>query len=143
VLAVGGRIEFCGERKDVDRILPTFSVFILPSLVEGMSMALLEAMAAGRAIVATRVGGNIDLIQDGENGLLVSPGEPEEMAHAALRLLRNPQWAGQLGRAARIAVMNQHGADKMVEDLKGIYERLLAGGGSSSTGGMLGPRGML
>lgn len=143
VRALGERIEFCGERKDVHRILPTFSVFILPSQVEGMSMALLEAMAAGRPIVATRVGGNIDLIQDGENGLLVSPGEPEEMARAALRLLRNPQWAGQLGRAARTAVMNRHGADKMVEELKGIYERLLAGGGSPSAGGMLGSRGML
>lgn len=126
VLALGDRIQFSGERKDVHDILPTFSVFLLPSLVEGMSMALLEAMAASRPIVATRVGGNIDLIQDGENGLLVSPGEPEEMARAALRLLRNPQWARQLGQSARTAAMKHHSADGMVQELKGIYEDLLA-----------------
>jgi glycosyltransferase involved in cell wall biosynthesis len=142
VRALGDRIEFTGERKDVHDILPTFSVFVLPSLVEGMSMALLEAMAAGRPIVATRVGGNIDLIRHGENGLLVSPGEPEEMAHAAVQLLRNPQWAGQLGRAARTAVMDRHGADKMVEDLGGIYEELLAGRRPFSMTGIFQSRGI-
>ena len=126
VLKLEDRIRFLGERNDVHDILPTFSIFILPSLVEGMSMALLEAMATARPIVATRVGGNKDLIRDGENGLLVTPGDSGEMARAALKLLRYPEWAKRLGQSARTDILNHHSADRMVQKLEGIYEELLA-----------------
>jgi glycosyltransferase involved in cell wall biosynthesis len=126
VLKLGDRISFLGQRNDVHDILPTFSVFLLPSLVEGMSMALLEALAAARPIVATRVGGNKDLIRDGENGLLVPPGDPGEMARAALKLLRYPEWAKRLGQSARTEILNHHSVDQMVQKLEGIYEELLA-----------------
>ena len=125
VRRLGDRIQFLGERSDVAEILPTFSVFFLPSLVEGMSMALLEAMAAARPIVATRVGGNIELIQDGKTGLLVAPGDSDDMARSALRLLRAPNWAERLGQAAQTVVMEHHSADSMVQRLEGIYEDLL------------------
>jgi L-malate glycosyltransferase len=124
-LKVADRVQFLGERDDVDVTLRSFSIFILPSLVEGMSMALLEAMAAARPIVATAVGGNLDLIQDGENGLLVRPAAPEEMAHAAIKLLKNPQWAKQLGLTAQTSVRNHHSADSMVRRLEEIYRELL------------------
>jgi glycosyltransferase involved in cell wall biosynthesis len=124
-LGIADRVQFLGERNDVDAILPSFSIFILPSLVEGMSMALLEAMAAARPIVATAVGGNLDLIRDGENGLLVRPGAPEEMAHAAIKLLKNPQWAKQLGLTAQKSVRDHHSADSMVRRLEEIYRELL------------------
>lgn len=124
-LGLGDRIRYLGERDDVEAILPSFSLFILPSLVEGMSMALLEAMAAARPIVATAVGGNLDLIRDGENGLLVPPGNPEAMARAAVQLLKNPASAKRLGQAAQTVVVNHHSADSMVRRLEEIYNELL------------------
>jgi glycosyltransferase involved in cell wall biosynthesis len=124
-LGVADRVQFLGERDDVDVILPSFSIFILPSLVEGMSMALLEAMAAARPIVATAVGGNLDLIRDGDNGLLVPPGDPEQMALTAVKLLKNPQWAKRLGQTARTMVLTHHSANGMVRRLEEIYKELL------------------
>lgn len=125
LLGLGERLQFLGERHDVAELLPTFTVFLLPSLVEGMSMALLEAMAAARPIVATRVGGNVDLIRDGETGLLVSPGQPDEMARAVLQLLQHPDWAEGMGQAAQRVVVQHHSADSMVRRLEGLYDNLL------------------
>jgi glycosyltransferase involved in cell wall biosynthesis len=116
-LGVENRLQFLGERDDIDAILPTFSMFILPSLVEGMSMALLEAMAAARPIVATAVGGNPDLIRDGENGLLVRSGDPDEWLMPQLSFSK-PEWAKQLGLTAQTAVQNHHSADSMVRGSK-------------------------
>lgn len=128
-LGLENRIQFLGERDDVAEILPSFSVFLLPSMVEGMSMALLEAMAAARPIVATRVGGNVDLIRDQETGLLVSPGDPDEMAAAVLRLLKDTGWAKRLGHAAQGTVVNHYSADGMVEKIERIYSDVLDGKG--------------
>jgi glycosyltransferase involved in cell wall biosynthesis len=124
-LGIVDRVQFLGERHDVDIILPSFSIFILPSLREGMSMALLEAMAAARPIVATAVGGNVNLIRDGVSGVLVPPGDPEVIAQAAIKILKNPEWAKQLGLAAQIAVLDHHSADSMVRRLESIYKDLL------------------
>jgi glycosyltransferase involved in cell wall biosynthesis len=124
-LGIADRVQFLGERNDVDAILPSFSIFILPSLAEGMSMALLEAMAAARPIVATAVGGNLDLIRNGDNGLLVPPGDPEEMALTTIKLLKNPQWAERLGQTARTTVLSHHSANSMVRRLEEIYKELL------------------
>jgi glycosyltransferase involved in cell wall biosynthesis len=124
-LGLGNRIQFMGERHDVADILPSFSVFLLPSRIEGMSMALLEAMAAGRPVVATRVGGNVDLVRDGETGLLVSPQDPEEMSHAVLRFLREPAWAQRIGRDAQKLVQQHYSADSMVRRIERIYAELL------------------
>jgi glycosyltransferase involved in cell wall biosynthesis len=124
-LGLGNRVQFMGERHDVADILPSFSVFLLPSLIEGMSMALLEAMAAGRPAVATRVGGNLDLVRHGETGLLVSPQDPEEMAHAVLRFLREPAWAQRIGRAGQKLVQQHYSADSMVRRIERIYADVL------------------
>jgi glycosyltransferase involved in cell wall biosynthesis len=124
-LGLGDRLQLLGERSDVDALLPTFSVFVLPSVTEGMSMALLEAMAAARPIVATRVGGNVELIRDGETGLLVSSGNADEMAQAIWQLLRQPGWATDLGRAAQRVVVQHHSIERMVERLEAIYDDLL------------------
>jgi glycosyltransferase involved in cell wall biosynthesis len=128
-LGLGERLQFLGERDDVAEILRGFSVFLLPSLIEGMSMALLEAMAAARPIVATRVGGNLDLVRDQETGLLVSPGKPDEMAAAVLRLLKDNGWARSLGLAAQDMVANHYSADGMVAKIERIYSDVLAGKG--------------
>jgi glycosyltransferase involved in cell wall biosynthesis len=124
-LGLEERLSFLGEREDITEVLLTLSVFVLPSDVEGMSMALLEAMAAGRPIVATGVGGNVNLIRHEETGLLVSPRQPGEMADAVLRLLKEPQWAARLGSAAQASARSRHCADAMVRELEAIYHDLL------------------
>jgi glycosyltransferase involved in cell wall biosynthesis len=83
------RVKFLGWREDISRIMPLFDVFVLPSLNEGMGRVLVEAMAAGRPIVASRVGGIPDLVRHGENGLLVPPRDDEALAESISLLLSN------------------------------------------------------
>jgi glycosyltransferase involved in cell wall biosynthesis len=74
------RVFFLGLRQDIPRILAMLDVFVLPSLSEGLSMAILEAMIAGKPVVATRVGGNPELVLDGETGFLVPPRDSQTLA---------------------------------------------------------------
>lgn len=96
----GDRIHWLGDRPDAQELLPVFDVFVMPSLWEGMSLALMEAMAAGRPVVATDVPGNRALVRDGETGLLVVAGDPYAMAGAAGKLLTDPATATRLADAA-------------------------------------------
>ena len=82
-LGIGGRVRFPGSRDDVFALLPAFDVFVLSSRFEGLPIALLEAMATGVAPVATRVGGIPEVITDGQDGLLVDPGDPATLARRA------------------------------------------------------------
>lgn len=100
-LGVAGRVRFTGARTDVAALLPALDVFVLPSLTEGLSIALLEACAARLAIVATAVGGNPEIVTDSDTGLLVPAGDGEAL-HAALDgLLAEPATRTRLGAAAR------------------------------------------
>lgn len=100
-LGVDRRISFVGARSDVPDVLALADVFVLPSLWEGTSLALLEAMAAGKPIVATDIDGNRPLLQSGRDCLLVPPGEPAPLAEAAVRLIKERELARQLGETAR------------------------------------------
>jgi len=102
-----------------DVALPSFDVFFQPSRWEAMSVVVLEAMAAGKAVVATRVGENPQVIDDGTNGLLVSPGDVEGMAHALLRLLDDAGLRRRLGEAARQKVKERFTVAHMTR----AYER--------------------
>lgn len=95
-----GHVLLAGVRDDVPTLLPAFDVFALSSRYEGLSIALLEAMAAGVAPVATRVGGIPEVIRDGTDGLLVPPGEPGLLARALAELAREPSRRRRLGAAA-------------------------------------------
>src|SRR5262249_5591200 len=86
----GGRVALLGDRDDVPRLLAAADVFVLSSRSEGLSLSLVEAHGAGRACVATDVGGNGEVLVHGETGLLVPPGEPAALADALLALLRDP-----------------------------------------------------
>ena len=86
-LGVGDRVRFLGHRTDVPQLLAAGDVFALPSLYEGTSLAVLEAMAARRPVVGTAIGGTEELIDDGESGLLVQPGDADALAAALGRLL--------------------------------------------------------
>lgn len=121
-----GAARFLGTIPQAWRLLPHFDIFVLASRWEGMSNGLLEAMAAGRPIVATTVGGNPELITDGETGLLVPPENPEALAAAILRLIRDPALARRLGEAARRRVEREFTLDVMVRRLESLYDDLLA-----------------
>ena len=90
-LAIGANVHFLGMRQDVPRLLSVLDVFVLPSLSEGLSLALLEAMASGKPVVATRVGGNPELIDHGRTGFLVQSEDAKDLAANLLKLL-NDSW---------------------------------------------------
>ena len=98
---VAGKVRFLGDRNDVPRLLQGLDIFVLPSLTEGYSVALLEACAAGLPIVATRVGGNGEIVRHGFNGLLVPSGDVEALATALSTLLADEGARRSLGAAGR------------------------------------------
>lgn len=109
-----------GERSDVPAVMRGLHAFALPSLAEGVSNTILEAMACGLPVVATRVGGNAELVQHGETGLVVPSDDLAAMAQALGRLAQQPQEAARLGAAGRSAVEARFSLQAMV----GAYQRL-------------------
>ncbi len=104
-----------------DALLARASVFVLPSHAEGLPVALLEAMAAGCPVVATRVGGIPDLVTDGVDGLLVPPRDPEALANAIRRVLTDPTLARHLGSNARATVATHFSPERAMERLENVY----------------------
>jgi glycosyltransferase involved in cell wall biosynthesis len=100
-------------------------VFVYPSYYEGMPMAVLEAMACGLPIVASKVGGLLDLIQDGINGILVDPGEPEKLASALCRLTKEHELRYSMGKASYKLACEQYDIEQHVAQLIGIYKSIL------------------
>ena len=127
-LGVADLVHFCGASEDVGSYVHAADFGVLPSLEEGLSNALLEMMAAGLPAVATAVGGNIDVVRDGTNGLLVPPADPERLAAAIARLVRDPDLRSRLGTAARADVAERFSYAALVSSMAAIY-RELAGRG--------------
>ncbi len=100
-LRLGDYVHFLGLRSDVPQLLADIDVFVLSSLTEGLSNALLEAMAGGKAVVATGVGGNLEVVVDGVTGLLVAPGQPRQLSGAITRLICDPALRLSMGAAGR------------------------------------------
>ncbi len=119
------RIHLTGLRRDVPDLMHSFDLFALSSLWEGLPRVLPQAMAAGLPIVATAVDGNAEAVTDGVNGLLTPPGDPQAMAAALLRLLKDPALARKMGEAGRTRA-EEFSARKMVSDIADLYEALLA-----------------
>ncbi len=124
-LNIAGSVVFAGMRHDVHRLLPLLSVFVLPSLYEGFGIAILEAMAAGVPVVATRVGGIPEFVIHEDTGLLVTPGDPEELAAAIHMLLASPEQAEGMGRRARAHVRKKFHIDSIVRQHERLYEACL------------------
>ena len=118
------RILLHGHVDDTPAFLRQLQIFVLCSLSEGLPHALLEAMAAGRAVVATRVGGNRELIQDGVNGLLVPPGDSRALAAAIRTLATDPSLAVRLGAAARRSVADRYSLSAMTQRFTEFYRSL-------------------
>jgi glycosyltransferase involved in cell wall biosynthesis len=121
-----GYVHLLGERPDVAALLPHLDVFVLSSASEGHSIAILEAMSAARPIVATRVGGNADLLADGRCGVLTPPGEAEPMADAIGRLLRDRAVAQALATQARRRFLDSFSLDRMGEAYLSVYRNAMA-----------------
>ncbi|MGB8952707.1 MAG: glycosyltransferase [Candidatus Aminicenantales bacterium] len=110
-----------GERTDARELLSYFDVFALPSLWEGLPLALLEAAALGKPIVATDIDGVREVIKDGETGILVPPKNPEILAHAIVRLLEDRQQARNLGQKAKELIPPRFDLVRMVEQTQSLY----------------------
>jgi len=118
-------VTFKGEVKNIDQYLKASDVFILPSLAEGLSNALLEAMACGLPVVATNIGGTKEVIKNGMNGILVEPKNSEQLAQAVLSLIRDEKRAQRLGRNAQKTVKESYSLDRISKKYTQIYSQLL------------------
>ena len=125
-LGISARTHFLGRRRDVPRLLSRVALAVLPSWAEGVPNAVMEAMAAARAVVATRVGGCPELIEDGVSGLLVPPRDPPALAAALGRLLRDPHMAADVGRAARRTIAERFSSGATAAAWDALYRRLAA-----------------
>lgn len=121
---LGSRVRFLGWRNDLDRVYADLDVVMLTSMNEGSPVALIEAMAAGRPVVATRAGGVEELV--GEAGLLAAIGDAEALARHAATLLDDRARAGALGQRARARVVPAYSHERLVADVDRLYARLLA-----------------
>ncbi|HMM86450.1 TIGR03088 family PEP-CTERM/XrtA system glycosyltransferase [Azohydromonas sp.] len=118
-----------GERTDVPAVMRGLHAFALPSLAEGISNTILEAMASGLPVLATAVGGNADLVEDGVTGALVPPADDQAMARALVALADDPARAAAMGRAGRAAAEERFSLQAMVNAYQGVYDRALAAAG--------------
>ncbi|HXW13692.1 MAG TPA: glycosyltransferase family 4 protein [Terriglobia bacterium] len=121
-----GHVMMTGRQTDMPKIYNSFDIFVLPSLNEGLPMTLLEAMAAGKAIIATRVGAVPQVVTDGVTGLLVEPGDVTSLKGAISQLLYDPDRCRQLGRNAQAHVMEHYSAAAMAQKYHEMYAQVLA-----------------
>lgn len=121
---------FLHWRSDIPKIINMFDLFALPSLNEGMGKVLVEAMAAGKPIVASDTGGIPDLVTHGYNGLLVPPGNPSRLAEAIVTLLKDSNRRQEIGKNGKL-LAQRYSLESMVEKIETLYEELLAKNGQA------------
>ena len=122
---LGDRIRLLGWREDLASVYATIDVCVIASRNEGTPVAVIEAMAAGRPVVATSVGGVPDIVEDGETGILVPPGDVEALAGAMARLARDPAERSRMGEQGRRRVA-RYGYERLVDDIDRLYREALA-----------------
>ena len=124
-LGIASQVDFLGARFDIPKLLNTFDIFTLSSTTEGISMTILEAMACGLPVVATDVGGNREIVQPTQCGLIVPACDPQALAAAYVELLRDHTRRAQMSRAARDRVVKHFSLTAMVRGYHHLYEELL------------------
>lgn len=124
-LGLKDRVFFTGHRSNIEEILPCLDVLVLPSVTEGLPLVILEAMAAGCPVVATKVGGIPEVVNDGVNGLLVEPQNPEQLATAITELINDDIKAAQLGKRGRKIVQQNYTIEQMLDQTMALYSSIL------------------
>lgn len=124
-LGLESAVHFIGSSPDTRKFLSVMDIFVFPSVKEGLGIALLEALAAGRACVASEVGGIGTIIKDGLNGLLVPVGDPVAMAGAISAILDDREWAGRMGENGRAMVRETFSLDSMAGRVIALYREVL------------------
>lgn len=114
-----------GERNDVPEVMRGLDCFVLPSLAEGISNTILEAMASGLPVIATNVGGNADLVVAEQTGVLVPPADPESMARAIIRMAKQTDTRQSMALSGRRLVEEKFSMNAMVASYQGTYDKLL------------------
>ena len=125
-LGLSSYVEFLGFRDDVPKVIDTFDVFVLSSITEGVSLTILEAMAASKPVVATRVGGNPEVVINGETGFLVPPQDPGAMADSILAFAHDPGLAKKMGMAGRKRAEQVFSLERMVDEYEKVYREATA-----------------
>jgi len=124
-LGVEGRVKFLGYRSDIADLLADCDVFVLPSLYEGLPLSILEAMSAGKPVIATHIGGTDEAVIAGETGLLVPPADSAALAAAIRSVLTNRLLAQRLAAAGRARVEREFSVAKMIQQVINVYDELL------------------
>lgn len=124
-LGVDKYIKMLGFRKDVPDLLPQLDLFVLPSLSEGLSVAILEALAVGVPMIATAVGGTPEVITDHEDGLLVPPADPDALAESICLLVKNTELRRRLAKAGQEMVFRRFALTRLVRETTEVYKNLL------------------
>ena len=124
-LGIKQNIIFTGYREDIMDLLNSFDIFVLPSLEEGLSVAILEAMAAKKAVIATSAGGNPEIVVDGSTGTLVPSGDPDKLAEAILYHLENPEISKRMGEQGYARVKKYFSLSEMLDKVMRIYKEVL------------------
>lgn len=117
----GQQVHFIGKQQQIHKLLATLDLFVLPSFVEGLSFALLEALASECAVIATAVDGTVEVIEHLQNGLLVPPGAATPLADAIINLLGDPALRKRMGNAARMRVLADFDQQRMLERTFALY----------------------
>jgi glycosyltransferase involved in cell wall biosynthesis len=124
-LNIKEKVLFTGAQREMPAVYASLDIFVLPSISEGMPLALLEAMAAGKSVVASRVGAIPSVITSGEHGLLVEPGNVVDLQGAILQYLRDPTLASKMGRNAAEHMSASFSVQRMASEYLAIYQNAL------------------
>lgn len=129
-LGIKDKVEFLGFQRDIPQLLKLFNIFAfssIPSIKEGLSMSVLEAMASGLPVVSTGIKGTAEAVIDGETGFIVPPREPKIMADAIYRLLLNREEAKRMGESGLERVKRYFSFEKMMSEYESIYQSMVNG----------------
>ena len=120
-LGIAENVVFAGHRADAAGLYAAMDLYVQPSLWEGLSYSVLEAMGRGLPVVATDISGNTDVVKDGATGLVVPPGDAQAIAEAVRLLLDDVERRRELGQAARELVLSRHSLADFIEAIADLY----------------------
>ena len=118
-----GSLRFTGAIPEIATLLAAFGIIVVPSINEGFSLVVIEAMAAGCAVIASNVGGIIDLIENNKTGILAQPESFEQIAQAVLQLLNNPELRQRLGVQARATALEKYSRESVLDQIENLYQK--------------------